>query len=603
MAWFGLGPRWARRNVEAARDVVTESRAGMTAAARAVNVDALNRSQARLVGTSESWQVELWEYLETCGEFGLSVTWRSNMISRVRLRAAEVSPGLDEPRVVDDGPAAELVARLFDDVGGQSDALATLSTYLDVPGEGWLVGEVRDGREVWRPYSSDEIRGWGRRYEVVDESSLPGRLIWRDLAADALVVRVWRPHRRFRHLPYSPARAALSAIRELDLVNRHIQAQYLSRLASAGIVILPDELTFPTRPEFNDEADPFVAEWIATAREAVATPGTAAAVVPIPMRVPAEYVDKVQHIDFTLKLDEKIIEKREAARRRLASIVNVPTELLFDAGSINHWGLWQLEESGVKTYLTPDVELIANALTVGYLRPRLRVADEDPRRWIVWYDASEIVMRPDVSENVIKAYDRFEVTGKTLRREIGLDEDDRPTDSEVRDMVLKKLAANPQVGFVALAELTGVELRVAALGPSVSGTNDAEDEASDGDEDESPVDGPPSTREDPPLTPRGATAGERAAFTVLQARSQHVIEFGRAGHRLKHPLLCRPHLFSCPFTHVTYDGVAVHPGTFGDYECNLSTTGELVIGRRTYPSHDAFIVDDARGTNGVAVLN
>ena len=51
-------------------------------------------------------------------------------------------------------------------------------------------------------------------------------------------------------------------MRELELVNRHITAQYLSRLASAGVIIFPDEIVFPVRPEFQDEPDPFLREWI-----------------------------------------------------------------------------------------------------------------------------------------------------------------------------------------------------------------------------------------------------------------------------------------------------------------------------------------------------
>lgn len=607
MAWFGLGSRGARRNAPVAgvddAPATPPPSAAVTAAATTLPSDPRTRLSRQLVGSSQSWQIELWDYFESCGEYGLAVNWRANMISRVRLRAAELVPGLDEPVIVDDGPAVDLVSGLFHDVGGQSDALATLSTYLDVPGEGWFVGEVRRGRETWRTYSSDEIRGRGTRYEVIAETSLPGRIEWRDLEANALVVRVWRPHKRWRHEPYSPAKAALGAIRELELVNRHIQAQYLSRLASAGLIILPDEVTFPTRPEFNDAADPFVAEWIETAKEAIATPGAAAAAIPIPMRVPAEYVEKVQHIDFTLKLDEKIIEKREAARRRLAGIINVPTELLFDAGSINHWGLWQLEESGVKTYLTPDVELIAHALTVGYLRPRLRSqhADVESDRWVVWYDASEIVSHPDVADNVLKAYDRFEVSGRTLRREIGLDERDEPTQSELTNLVLKKLAANPTLGFAALHELTGYVVDVPLGAPVASGGESVDDQVEP--EAEPAASGPPGTRTEPPLTPRGAAEDERTAFTVLQARSQHVIEFNMTGHQLKHPLLCQPHLFSCPFTHVTYDGVTVHPGTRGDYECTLSATGDLVIGRRVFPSHDSLIVDALERTNGAGVRN
>lgn len=618
--------RWFRRpwtrseNVEALAAItaapppsfepVVDEPQNLTAAAMAVNSMVGGRRQ--LVPQYESWQRELWDYYDTMGDFGYAVTWRANMVSRVRLRAARLDPGNDEPTIVDSGRAAELVAELSSEVNTTSDIMSTLSTHLDIPGEGWLIGEVIAGRNRWQVRSNDEIRQRGRTYQVISEVSALGNIEWRDLAPESYVVRIWRPHKRYRHLAYSPAKAARSAMRELELANRHIQAQYLSRLASAGVIIFPDEITFPVRPEFQDAADPFVREWIETASEAIKTPGTAAGVVPIPIRVPGEYIDKIKHIDFTLKLDEKIIDKRDAARRALASMINVPTELLFDAGSLNHWGLWQLEESAIKVHISPDVEIMTNGLTAGYLHPRLRAeGDDEWERWVVWYDASEIIARPDRSNNVLKAYDRFEVNGRTLRREIGLTEDDAPTDQELQDMVLKRLSSNPQIGFLALHELTGMKVPEEFL-PENPDTDvvgqrnaghrgsqelpDRDDDYQEGDAGTTGADSTKAPGDD--LDNLTSRIERRDAFTVLQARSQHVMEFNVAGWKLKHPLLCQSKLFSCPFTYATRDGVTIRPGTSGDYECFLSDTGDVRIGRRIFASGDQLLDTVPERVNG-----
>lgn len=581
----------------------------MTAAALAVH--SLVGGRRALVPQYESWQRELWDYYDTMGDFGYAVTWRANMVSRVRLRAGYLDPGNDEPTIVDDGRAAELVAELSSELNSTADVMSTLSTHLDIPGEGWLVGETYADRNRWQVRSNDEIRRRGDTFQVISETSALGDIEWRDLAPDHYLVRIWRPHKRFRHLAYSPAKAARGALRELELANRHIQAQYLSRLASAGVIIFPDEITFPVRPEFQDAVDPFVREWIETASEAIKTPGTAASIVPIPMRVPGEYIDKIKHIDFTLKLDEKIIEKRDAARRALASMINVPTELLFDAGSLNHWGLWQLEESAIKVHISPDVEIMTNGLTLGYLHPRLKAEGEDDwERWVVWYDASEIIARPDRSNNVLKAYDRFEVNGRTLRREIGLTEDDAPTSKELQDMVLKRLASNPQIGFVALHELTGMEmpeeLQVDGPDSDVVGQRlaghrgsqelpDRDDDSAEGDQGTTGGDSNKPPGDDLNLRSR---LEQRDAFVILQARSQHVMEFNVTGWKLKHPLLCQERLFSCPFTYATRDGVLVRPGTSGDYECFLSETGDVRIGRRVFTRPDELLPTEPERLNG-----
>jgi len=585
-------------------------RGNLTAAALSIN--AIAGGRRALVPQYESWQRELWDYYDDLGEFGYAVTWRANMISRVRLRAAKLETGADEPTIFDNGPAAEIVAELTSDVNSTTEVMSTMSTMLDIPGEGWLIGESVGDKNIWQVRSNDEIRKRSNTYQVIDEASSLGNMEWRDLAADHYIVRIWRPHKRYRHLAYSPAKAARAAMRELELVNRHIQAQYLSRLASAGVVIFPDEITFPVRDEFQDEPDPFVREWIETAREAIKTPGTAAAVVPIPIRVPGEYIDKIRHVDFTLKIDDKIVDKRDNARRNLASMINVPTELLFDAGSLNHWGLWQLEESAIKIHIAPDVEIICGGLTRGYLHPMLQAQGvDDWEKWVVWYDASEIIARPDRSANVLKLYDRFEVSGKALRREVGLTEDDAPTDDELETIVLKKLATNPQIGFLALHELTGMmppDMTMGQPDTDVVGEQKTNHQSSRGlpdEADDASEPGDPSSNADAGGAGDGgdpskteSRINKRDAFTLLQARSQHIMEFGVAGWKLKHPLLCQEKLFSCPFTYATRDGVTIRPGTGGDYECFMGPTGEVRIGRRVFPHEDELVTVNGWSLSG-----
>jgi hypothetical protein len=577
---------------------------GLTAAAYVV-AQALQAGRTNISPKYDSWQRELWDYYDTLGEFNIAVTWRSYMMSRVRLRAAKLNPGSDEPEILDSGPAADLMNELFGGTSGQSQMMSSLSVFLDVPAECWLTGEKIGGRNVWNVRSSDEVRRQGRGYEVITDNSYEGAVEWRALGTDSYVTRIWRPHKRLRYLPYSPALPARGAMRELELVNRHIQAQYLSRLASAGLVVFPDELVFPVRPEFMDAPDPFVREWIETAAEAIRTPGSASAIIPLPIRVPAEYVEKIKHIDFTLKIDDNIIEKRNSARDRLGNMINVPSDLLFNAGEANHWSLWQLEEGAIRTYITPDAELIADSFTIGYLHPRLKAQGDDTTDIIVWYDASELMVRPDKSTAVKDVYDRGEASGKALRRESGLDEDDAPTDEEINDMVLKKLAVNPTVGFTALEALTGLKVEQPAPEPAPIDTTEPTDEPPE--DDDAPDNGPPDTADDappeptaPPQAPAASTqAGSRDyAFTILQAKSTHVIEFTVAGWRLKHPLLCQPKLFSCPFTHATFEGVSVHPGTNGSYECWLDTKGEFIIGSRVFPHDEQLIADAERRVNG-----
>lgn len=611
MAWWNFWANTPQVTELPAQRTESITALALTAAAQVVSSPSVGAR--RVVPKYATWQDELWSYYESLGEFNIAVTWRSYMMSRVRLRAARVKVGSDEPEIVDSGVAADLVNELFNDSSTQAEMLGNISVHMDVPAECWLVGEVSsvNGKNKWRVYSSDEIRRRGRGYEVIADDSMIGDERWRVIGDNSYVTRVWKPHKRKRYLPYSQAYSARGAMRELELVNRHITAQYLSRLASAGVIIFPDEIQFPVRPEFQDEPDPFLREWIEIAAESIKTPGSAAAMIPMPIRIPSDLVDKVKHIDFTVKLDDKIIEKRDSARNRLAAQISVPAELLFQAADVNHWGLWQLEEGAIRTYIAPDAEVIVGGFTRGYLQPRLRALGEaDWEEWVVWYDTSELMVHPDKAENAKEAYDRLEINGKSFRREMGFDEDDAPTDDELAAIILRKLIAQPNNALLALNELTGIKLeQPTPPAPSDFGddpTQDPNADPEDDDDDDGEKSGAeeqsvPKTGNDRPPTPGKAIGSsiafkEWSAFARLQARSQHILEVNALGKwELKHPLICQPKLFSCPFTHVTHPGITVYPGRPGTYACHLSADGELRIGDRVFTANGSYIPTSAGG--------
>jgi hypothetical protein len=581
--------------------------------AAAVDVGEYTGKQQYATG-DQGWQDELWRFFEELGEFAFVVNWKGNTASRVRLRAGKIETGADEPTIETDGVAADLVDKLGGGTGGQSGLLADLMIQMSVPAEGWLVGETRDGVEYWCVKSNAEIRRGRARgtvraaaYEVIDEYSPPGTNEWRQLDPNSLVVRVWRPHPRRHNEAYSPARSARTTMHELELINRKIVAQYLSRLASAGLLLLPDELEFPVRPEFLDAANPFFRELVEVASEAIKTPGSAAATVPIPLTGPAELIDKVRHLDMTIKLDDKEIEKRDSVLRRLATQLDVPGEILTGMGGINHWGAWAIDEQAFKAHVAPDVELICSALTVGYLRPRLAAMGEDPAEWAVWYDASEVVQRPDKSQHADVAYKSLEISPEAYRRELGFDEGDAPTELELQAMVLKRLAVDPQLGLELVEYVQDIPGFLAAQDEKEQKADERADKMLDNldgappnPDDQIDQNGPPNTQDAPPPPSDGGRPAPQAAQAISdaylarlvdQAGLQHAITYSAVGPPvLMHPKACREHLPSCPFTHsFARRSPPFRPGTSGTYECRLTKEGLLALGPRIMSSLDEFM--------------
>ncbi|MBR0403945.1 MAG: hypothetical protein IJI68_01910 [Eggerthellaceae bacterium] len=399
--------------------------------------------------TSE--QDQLWDYYQRLEEFSAAVNWKANAISRVRLIAAEFTPGGDEPIPITEGPIADAVAQFAGGIGGQSQILGETAIHLNVPGEGWLCGVEDDfGDITWKVYSADELRvrrieGNIERYQVRTGESVRA---WATLPDDTLVVRFWRPHPRWGWKATSRAAYALSAMKELDLINRRIIAETISRMAANGVILYDrGKLSFPDLPTpVNAESvDPFAQILVDVGSKGIADPTSAQAAIKIPIGADLgdsdiRVSDLIEVIDFSNPFSERMLDQRAAAVTRLATALDIPAEQLTGLGNMNHWGAAQIEESGIKVHITPDMEMICHAFTEGYLYPTLEaegraIVGPQGGRPVIWYDPSEIVMRPDRSNEALEAYDRGELTGAALLRELGFSAADQPDEDELERII------------------------------------------------------------------------------------------------------------------------------------------------------------------------
>jgi hypothetical protein len=424
--------------------------------------------------TSE--QDQLWDYYQRLEEFSAAVNWKANAISRVRLIAAEFMPGGDEPMPITEGPIADLVARFAGGIGGQSQILGETAIHLNVPGEGWLCGVEDDFGEVtWRVYSADELRVRRTtegvqnvdRYQVkVGESARA----WESLPEDTLVVRFWRPHPRWGWKATSRAAYALGAMKELDLINRRIIAETISRMAANGVILYDrGKLSFPELPgpASAESVDPFAQVLVDVGSKGVADPTSAQATIKIPIGADlgdsdVKIADLIHVVDLSNPFSERMLDQRQAAVTRLATALDIPAEQLTGLGDMNHWGAAQIEEAGIKVHITPDMEMICHAFTEGFLYPTLEAEGRElvgPRggRPVIWYDPSEIVMRPDRSKEAIEAYDRGELSGISLLRELGFSETDQPDEAELDRIIELKRRLNQVTEAIITGDVVDTE--------------------------------------------------------------------------------------------------------------------------------------------------
>lgn len=515
----------------------------------------LNDAKQGRILPPEGWMNEAWHYYDAVPEVRFATNYLQNAGSRIRLMAARIGQSGDEPEPIDSGPAFDAMEQLAGGTTGQSEMMGDFFVHLSVPGICYLAGEP-SGSEVesdpfntWQVLSADELTKEQGRYRV---AMGPANRDFRHLAPDALVCKVWRSHKRWHFRPDSPMRACLTVLRELELLGMHVDATAVSRLAGAGILVVPTEITFPVSEKNRDAADPFVAELMDAMLTPIRDRDAASAVVPFVIRVPGEWVDKITHLTFASPLDEKAMSLREEAITRFASGVDLPAEVVKGLANSNHWTAWQIEESAVKLHIEPMAEAACAGLTKGYLHPALKAASAFDQDIIVWYDTTELKVRPDRSQDAKDVFAADAIGAAALRRETGFDESDAPSDDETQRKVLLEILDKVPTLAPIILPLLGINLTWPAEEPlpGPRGTSSGMPVAAPGapvapgTEPTAPVapavpGGPPDTQNAPPPPPGsnaalaagGALAHEDALLAACDGLVVRALE--RAGSRLR----------------------------------------------------------------------
>ena len=413
----------------------------------------------RKSGSQQGWQQEAWIMLDLVGELKFAARWLGNALSRCTLTINDRMPDGETGDPTDNQGAQDVLAGL----GNVPLLLGEFGPHLTVPGEAYLLGEDDGaGRFTWCVVSTEELTS--RSGKVWVDAGDGKREIDQQ---QSLIIRVWRPHPRRRAWADSPTRAALPLLRKLVSFDQHTFATVDSRLAGAGLLILPSEMTFPSPLDspVNHED-----QFMAVLTEAMITPikdrGAASAVVPIVVRAPAEAIKAAQLMRFDQPLTEGIVKLEEAAVRRLAVSMDFPPEILLGLGDANHWNGAVINEAAVSLHVKPALTLIMDALTTGYVEPALQAIGLDPAAFVLAADTNALTQRPDRTDPATIGYDHGLLSGQTWRAASGFDEADAPEPEELaryRLLELIKIAPAAAAAVVGCLDLGGCQVSAADL--------------------------------------------------------------------------------------------------------------------------------------------
>ena len=467
----------------------------LASAAQITNKQTSDAGFRKAAAASTEWQSDAWAMYDLVGELRFVVDNLASRSGKAHFFVAKLSEeNIDSPEPVEDKPELQnLLASIGNGASGLSRIVERLVANLKVPGEGWLAGipenlmpteeeeELDEGKRLkrtmvdrgekrgqhvnrdkeggisledyqWRMLSVSEV-GFDATGQVTIEFGPTESEKIRVDADDIFLVRVHKPHPERAWIADSATRANLPVLRELVGLTMHISAQVDSRLAGAGVFIVPESYSRAVKRSIgladDDPQDPVTEGLMQAMLTPIGDRAAASALVPLVLTVPDESADKFQHITFDKGLDTNALGLRQESIRRLALGLDAPPELLLGTDKMNHWGGWLMREDVVRAHIEPTLALVCDALTTQFLRPVIEenFEDLDPEDYVVWYDVEHLIMRSSSGQDAKDLYNLDELSGDALRRANGFDETDAPEDTDTlkqaTDAVFEMIKQNP----------------------------------------------------------------------------------------------------------------------------------------------------------------
>lgn len=423
-------------------------------------VDATHLNQLR-----QPWQRKAFDVYDTEGHLFYATNYIGGCLARIKLVAAK-RPKNDgdpsDPEFITSGPIAEAVKNIKSDKSGQSGILRQLGRNIFLAGEAWIVAETTTDptgkvEQSWDAVSIDELAVEGISTQFM-RRSLPGAQPV-PLPPGSLTIRVWKEHPRYSEWADAGTRSCMDLLEKIIVLNRAEKAIARSRLAGSGILALPQELVPPAWQNQAKTDNPMESNplWAALAESMMAPlsdESHPSAVVPLLLIGPADVIGKMKYEDLSRSFDSRAAQASiQNAIQQIANTLELPKEILLGTGEVTHWTAWAIKEDVFQAHIQPLIELICEALTRTYLKQALMkmspaqlksvmdsLSVDDPEDVMIWYDASQLVIRPDKGDSALALHDRFVIDDKTLRNESGYGEENKPSDEEYAKRIGIKMA-------------------------------------------------------------------------------------------------------------------------------------------------------------------
>lgn len=357
------------------------------------SVDSLSDSDPDTTNRIQGWQIRAWQLWRCVGELHAPTSYVARIISR-RLEWRQSGPS-----ELDTGATAN---RIQDALGetGMEEFVRLVVLNLQVAGELWVV-QTDKGWDVL----SVQARDLKRRVEDARKAGRVAR-------------RVYDPDPSDTALADSAMRAVLDPAEELVVLAALSRAQSRSRIAQAGVLLVPIEQKF-------EGGDPFGATLEQAMTSAIKDVSSPSALAPIKVDMAADLIEKVRHLTFERSFDDAVGDKMEKATRRIALGLDLPAELLLGLGeNSSHWGAWAVQDESYKGTIAPLAEKVA-----GVLELVVRTTNTDETR--IDPDPTDLLARRSTTRDAFEGARLGAVGLDYVRKSMGAADTDKPTPQDL----------------------------------------------------------------------------------------------------------------------------------------------------------------------------
>ena len=415
---------------------------------------------------SDGWEAECWQFYDTVGELHYVAGQNGRSVAQARLYIAEYDKdGI--PREVESGDAAAMSRDLLGGETLSADLKWALGVQGMISGQSLITLSDHDG---WQVFSDQDFRIDKQELKKSADKGVSPYLVDRGgsrkerLPKGTLVIHLWDRHPGRAWQVDSSTRPAIPYLRELSRLDQYVQSTLLSRIATAGILQVPQEAQTMAPPgvQVPEGMDPLM-HMLATVGQAnISDPGSAAAILPVLITMPPGA--NLEHLKLEYDLTPVVNEFREMNLRRVAMSMDMAPETMTGFSGVKYSNAEFIQSESIRTHVVRRVAAIAAALTRCYVRPAL--GDEYLVRW----DLSDLEIQPDRTQAALDLYDRLEIDGETLRLEAGLRKGNPPEGRElVRRLAIAAVKDNPEL-LPSLAPLLGIETPIRVPSQPASNT-------------------------------------------------------------------------------------------------------------------------------------